>query len=370
MAVETVTPQKKSTLQALTEAALKASHVHDDDLDFDLDYDPTAPSLEKTASAGHPFSLCWSREVRSILSGLDTSRLKDPTGPWVLNTPFDLQKASLSIVLADAVKDSSNGLSTTGHYRDGFSTTSESSYEHLSAALGITVGYPFLNASVSAKYDKQVTEDKNGVKASRNASCRAGRVVLDRTPVLSEEALKVLQSGPGGEERFRKRYGDFYIAGFVLGADAGACMSASTESRSSKETLEITVKVKVLFFSASYTHTEVTEEHSSSSSISFSGYSTLDNVQPCALTLSGNSQGNELRVLQMRAKEYLNKVAGLQKHVETVMKDVGLVDGGTLKLGDCMRLCRSGLVVELLLAPFARLNQYVQGVGLRYVGTV
>ena len=178
----------------------------------------------------------------------------------------------------------------------------------------------------------------------------------------------MLQSGRGAEERFRKRYGDFYVCGFVLGADAGACMSASTEARSSQESLEITVKIKTLFFEASATHTERKSEQSASSSIAFSGYSTLDGAPPCALALAGGLSAGDQRVLQLRATEYLDKVKGLPQQVRKVMQEVGLVDGGGLALADCTRLCRSGLVAELLLAPFARLNQYVECVGLQGTG--
>ncbi len=186
--------------------------------------------------------------------------------------------------------------------------------------------------------------------------------------MLSQAALNILQSGHGAEKRFRQRYGDFYVCGFVLGADAGACMSASTEARSSQESLEITVKVKTLFFKASATHTESKTEQSASSSIAFSGYSTLDGGQPCALALAGGSSAYEQRVVQLRATEYLDKVKGLPQQVRKVMKEAGLVDGGSLALADCTRLCRSGLVAELLLAPFARLNQYVECVGLQSTG--
>ncbi len=150
--------------------ALSQSKTHDfnkiplegeDDLELDLGFDPTSPSLESTATAGHPFALPWSREVRAILAGLDSDRLKDPAGPWVLESPFDLRLAQLIAVIPDSIRDGTNGLSTAGHYRDGLSTTSESSKEHFSASLGVTIGYPFLNASVSAKYDRQVAEDKN-----------------------------------------------------------------------------------------------------------------------------------------------------------------------------------------------------------------
>lgn len=162
--------QKKTTLQVLTDAALKKAQEEKQDFELDLDFDPTSPSLESTAAAGHPFSLSWSREARSILAGLDTGRLKDPAGPWVLDTPFDVNTARLSVVTPDSIRGGSNGLSMTGHYRDGLSTSSESSKEHLSAALGVTVGYPFLNASVSAKYDRQITEDKSVSASLQN--CR------------------------------------------------------------------------------------------------------------------------------------------------------------------------------------------------------
>ncbi len=145
-------------------------------------------------------------------------------------------------------------------------------------------------------------------------------------------------------------------------------MSASTEARSSQETLEITVHVKVLFFEASVTHVESKTEQSMSSSIAFSGYSTLDGGQPCALALAAGSSAYDQRVLQLRATEYLDKVKGLPQQVQKVMQEVGLVDGGSLALADSTRLCRSGLVVELLLAPFARLNQYVECVGLQSTG--
>ncbi|KAI9163801.1 hypothetical protein HJFPF1_05428 [Paramyrothecium foliicola] len=315
--------EKKSKLQALTDEALEKARSEELDPDLDLNFSPTKPSLEGIASAGHPFSLIWSREVRSILASLDIQRLKDPAGPWMLDTPFDTRLVQLLTVIPDSIREGSGGLSTSGHYRDGLSTTSESSTEHLSAALGVTVGYPFLNASVSAKYDRKVSEDKNGVKASRNASCRAGRVILDGTPVFSKEAIALLQSGKGAESRFRKRYGDYYVCGFVLGADAGACMSADTESKSSEETLEITVKVKVLFFEASATHTEVIKSQSQSSSISFSAYSTLENVQPLSLTISGRSTSPaaDQQLLQRRAKEYLEKFKRLQQDVQAIMRE-------------------------------------------------
>lgn len=137
-------------------------------IDFDVggdwdddDFDPTRPRLENATKTGHPFSVSWSREVRAVLSGLDSERLKDADGPWVTESPFDL--TDVRELRAAIIPDSTGGggLSSTGQYRDGMSTMSESGTDHLSAGLGISVGYPFLKASVSGKYDKKVTEDKN-----------------------------------------------------------------------------------------------------------------------------------------------------------------------------------------------------------------
>lgn len=125
----------------------------------DLGPDPTQPRLENAAKAGHPFSFGWSREVRAVMAGLDSARFMNREGPWVLDSPFEVQLARLSAVIPDTPGHS--GLSSIGWYRDGLSTSAGSSSEHLSASLGLTVGYPFLNANVTAKYDKAVSSDSN-----------------------------------------------------------------------------------------------------------------------------------------------------------------------------------------------------------------
>lgn len=124
-----------------------------DELD---DLDPTKPSLVAMGDAGHAFSIPWSHngEVRALMAGFDSARMRELSGPWVLLSPFDLHGTKLSALIPD---DTSGGI---GSFRDGFSTTSGSSNEHLSAALGITVGYPFLNASVTGEYDKTVIQNE------------------------------------------------------------------------------------------------------------------------------------------------------------------------------------------------------------------
>lgn len=118
--------------------------------------DPTLPNLQAQTEAGAAIALPWSREEKPLLTGFDSSKMEDPSdGPWIATaSPFSAQ----SIVTATVVPDASGGI---GVYREGFSTRSQSSQEHLSASLGITVGYPFLNANVTGEYDSNVKETKN-----------------------------------------------------------------------------------------------------------------------------------------------------------------------------------------------------------------
>jgi hypothetical protein len=118
--------------------------------------DPTLPSLQAQTEAGVAVALPWSREEKPLLTGFDSAKMRVyPDGPWIPTvSPFSAQ----SIVTATMVPDPSGGV---GVYREGFSTRSESSHEHLSASLGITVGYSFLKANVTGAYDSTVDKTSN-----------------------------------------------------------------------------------------------------------------------------------------------------------------------------------------------------------------
>lgn len=199
-----------------------------------------------------------------------------------------------------------------------------------------------------------------GIKASRNASCRVGRIVLDRTPSLSDSALKLLLKSDG-PARFREMYGDFYICGYELGADAGACISASTESTSEHETLKVTVAVKLLFYTASTSHTEEDSSSSTSSALSFCGFSSLEGS--ATSLVSKDLLAREQAQLQRAATEYMLKVGSLDSEVRARLSQLSLKDGQRLPLSTSFLIYQSGLVVQLLLAPFSRLNQYVKIAG-------
>ncbi len=115
---------------------------------------PSIGSLSDLANAGHPFSIPWSRETRALMCGFDSAFVKEPQGPWLLSCPFDITVLRASALIPDTAGGSAT-------YRDGMSTSSGSTSDHLSAAFGITVGYPFLNANATGQYDRDVRDNES-----------------------------------------------------------------------------------------------------------------------------------------------------------------------------------------------------------------
>ena len=182
--------------------------------------------------------------------------------------------------------------------------------------------------------------------------------MLTETPSFSVAAKKMLRSQDGATQ-FRKVYGDFYIWGYELGADAGTTMSASTETLTSRQILTLTLTVRVLFWEETTPPiTKTWEEASATSTLDFCGYSTLG--AKSEQTAFKGSSAEEQQQLQRQAKVYLEQIASLHTNVRSRLAEVGLKDGEKLPFSACSRICRSGLVVQLYLAPFARLDEYVR----------
>ena len=193
-----------------------------------------------------------------------------------------------------------------------------------------------------------------GLRASRNISCRIGRVILEDTPSLSQDAKGILASD-GGLNAFRVAYGDFFVCGYEIGADAGATLSATSKSTLEKEVKELEIKVKVLFWSIGYKTRSESESSSASASISFCGYNTFTNELK-SIASKAQSAHDQAQI-QSEAARYMQEINDLDRTVRRKLKDFGLMNGQSLPLEHCSSLCGSGIVVNLLLAPFARLNE-------------
>lgn len=189
--------------------------------------------------------------------------------------------------------------------------------------------------------------------------------MLKQAPRLSPRAIQSLKHGRidpdtrnwiDGPAYFRELFGDFYVSGFVLGADAGASVSADTRFSSAEEVNELTVKVKFLFIEAEHKEKSASKTSSLSASLNFCGYSTLE--KKTIVAGKDSSQASEQQIHEL-ASSFMPKIHGLQKEVGERVIGLGLKDGGTLALTAAARIYQSNLVIQLILSPFGRLGEFV-----------
>lgn len=193
---------------------------------------------------------------------------------------------------------------------------------------------------------------KQAEKTSITASYRAGTVLLACPPKLTTEAIITLKYN-GGLPAFKARYGDYYLAGFNLGADAGVLVSRATCSSALSERLSVTVAVQALFWSYSETEETVSTTSSKKEERRINGYYTLDGVY----VDSGKKEG-EVKGLMEGMEKLGDKVKGrLEKVLGGDWEDERVLTGEV-----CERLCEEGLVVELILMPVKTLREVMMWV--------
>jgi hypothetical protein len=157
---------------------------------------------------------------------------------------------------------------------------------------------------------------------------------------------------------------------YVLGADAGSCLSASTKKQTTAETLDLSIKVKALFFEKEKKKSESTKSESAEATFTFSGYNSLFNSFQSRSFHTPNAKGvlvPYLTRLDAEAEESLREAAATSmQEVRLLERDawdrvhkLGLKDGQNILLEKTGGICREGLVVQLMLAPYARLDEYV-----------
>jgi hypothetical protein len=181
-------------------------------------------------------------------------------------------------------------------------------------------------------------------------------VIVDNFPAYSAAAKKLLQTKQGRDE-FRRLYGDYFVRGYTLGADAGMCLSAKTDSHKTEENLKIKVTVKVLCFSHSEEHIEASQTEDLSATLHVCGYnSQTGQCETLDTQSTSNFDQNRIRAL---ATKYMGAVSKLESDVRRGLHELKLEEGARLHPSVAFDLCRAGLVVQLLLFPHARTQEYL-----------
>jgi hypothetical protein len=169
---------------------------------------------------------------------------------------------------------------------------------------------------------------------------------------LTAEAEETLGS-ENGPEKFRGKYGDFYLAELGLGGDAGVYVTTSASSSASSEDISVVAEVNVLFFSDDV---EVARSHeaqlSRSAEFALVAHDTVDK-KSIVQKWSGweTAKANDA---QNKALEYSRKTDGLDGRVREALSDV---KPGKVSQEDCEKLWKAGVIAEMLFVPFRTLRQ-------------
>ncbi|KAK0562768.1 hypothetical protein OC844_002538 [Tilletia horrida] len=360
---------------AATEAALDSSK-------------PTIPHL----AANHlPIVIPWHPEEVIYPGQLFHSELFQSPEPWSKTSPFIKPEEEDAAVEEGRLRSQLLFLSADGGTSGTFrSTKTEGSVvkeNHESYGFTASVNLAICTASASLQYDKHLSQNDDDVKTSSRASYRCGTVILRQPPALTTEAKLELKYG-GGIEGFERKYGDYYLFGYNLGADNMMLVSTNTASSSMKERKTLSAKASFFLFDISYTQHFDSASASASAALSVSGYDTLEhtNINTASAWASAATtefdgviqQGAKMRSMGSQlATRVEDKVAelgllmGSAATAETVMR---LVESGALPAMDCIgrpsahverpitkevceRLVKSNLVVELVLRPVRTLRE-------------
>lgn len=179
-------------------------------------------------------------------------------------------------------------------------------------------------------------------------------MAFQRLPPLSDEAITCLKYG-GGLETFKEIYGDYYVAGYHLGADTGLMLSEGRTTSSTVERLSAKVTVTVLFCEEEHTEEKFFTESSSDSTFQISAFDTLEDLHLSEVRIGAEGLEN----LRKSAADIQSMAARLSSRVASKIEQVGLPEGERLNLEICKKLSKSGLVVQLILLPVETLREVV-----------
>ena len=319
--------------------------------------------LEHLVSQKAPIFLPWSKAMIHPGNGFDSRLALDNKLPWTGRTAFD------RLHIATFVSEMQ---SATAVFRESTSSASSADSQHMSANLGVTVGSDYLNVNVTGSYDetisntvnvrkhlsgysfhfseKELTSFLQGSRASRHTSYSAGVITFEQTPELTAAAREALMVNPAG---FRDTYGDYFVAGLQVGANAGLCFTVHEDSHVHDTKVKLSLTVHALFCEAT---TEKSEEHHSMYSnldVSFCGYNTLLEKFDQKHSSKGDSTSDLLRLVGL----YASQVERLRPAVRELLAEYNLDAASPISWDQVNAICMSGLVSYVVLRPYSQLPE-------------
>ncbi|CAI6340661.1 unnamed protein product [Periconia digitata] len=317
---------------------------------------------QRLASAGLPIVLPWNHAAIRLGTGYHSSR-QLTHNPWATESPF------LMAELAMTAKTFHSERGTTSTFVSKKTFTEEQSNDHTVCGFGVGIApaVPVVEVSVKGTFDQQVQSNSDSEKRSIHTTCRYGRIDLERTPRLTTSAAALI--GQSGLESFQECFGDYYVAGYILGADTGMLLSASSFSRKEINEVSVETEARVLWFKTHATWSTEFTSFDAGKNVKVLGYDTLDDrtwpnhpelLARDTFTYGSPQHVESMELAQKDLETLTNYSENLPGRVDKILQSSGLDDGDYLTFEQCENLCKLGVVVELLLLPMARIREVIE----------
>ena len=162
---------------------------------------------------------------------------------------------------------------------------------------------------------------------------------------------------------FRQTYGDFYVAGYRVGAVNNTTISGQLVNKAFFEAKRAELTVTALFVDV---HKSINDVQRSGSDIGGLSVSAFDSLTAFYSNFTAHTHEDGLRAGDVAAENKQRAMTIANRASEILYKEFSLGHEGTVYQDVVDRLCDRGLVTELLLAPFASLREYQSLLSLRF----
>ncbi|KAJ3544348.1 hypothetical protein NM208_g3100 [Fusarium decemcellulare] len=136
---------------------------------------------------------------------------------------------------------------SSGGHIETTASSSSSSQERVHADISAQIGGKFLGGSGRGQYDSNAAKSAGAIQSSTRVYYHCGRVSLWTVPRLSEKALHILQTAKEPAKSFSATFGDYFVAGYLLGGGNVSMFSGAGGSEVRSKRLNIDVEVHLAF---------------------------------------------------------------------------------------------------------------------------
>ncbi|KAF5700489.1 hypothetical protein FMUND_14315 [Fusarium mundagurra] len=311
---------------------------------------PCSTTLRYALSTQLPIVIPWAKATVKL--GTPFFAPPDKSGKGTFGDPeksaFDHQELSSTPLIF------SRG--SGGGYIETTASSSSSSQERVHADISAQIGGSFLGGSGRGQYDSNASKTAGAIQSSKRVFHQCGRISLSIFPRLSEEALHILYTAKEPSQNFSAIFGDYFVAGYLLGAGNVSMITGAGGSETRSKELNIDVEVHLAFISR---QEKIHEESLQSTQAAAGTISVYDSLTDEHLQQPVSDIDQALAVWE----ENKARAETLQQRTAIELSKMRLiVDGSIIPQTRCDELCGSGLVHELLLFPWTGLRDYTSAI--------